>query len=158
AVAHLLGHVGHALLQIVERATLRPRRLARIAAPQRVLRLAHGALSAAQRFGHAHAVLVELVHEVAELATQAFLLAALLLAPLPTAWLLSLALLSLLALLAALPLLALATLLLAAFALGLAQELVLAPRQPVELVHHFAALLVALALLAALLALLTLLV
>ena len=85
---------------------------------------------------------------------QALLLAALLLAPLAIARLLALtlallALLPLLALLAALPLLALAALLLAALAFGLAQQLVLPPRQPVELVHHLAALLVALALLAA---------
>src|SRR5205085_3130587 len=43
-------------------------------------------------------------------------------------------------------------LLLAALPLGLAKQLVFAPRQPIELVHHLAALLVALALLAALLA------
>ena len=63
-----------------------------------------------------------------------------------------LALLTLLALLAALSLLALLTLLLAPLPLGLAQQLVLAPRHAVELVHHLAALLVALALLTLLLA------
>ena len=122
-LAHLLGHVAHALLQVVEGTALRARRLARIAATQGFLGLAHRALGATQRFGHLHAVLVELVHELAELAAQAFLLAALLFAPLALAvagLLALLALLALLTLLAALPLLALATLLLAAFAFGLA--------------------------------------
>src|SRR4029453_13122632 len=111
---------------------------------------------------------VELVHEVAKLTTQAFLLAALLLAPLAVAGLLALlAALALLALLTLLPLLALLSLLalallaltpllLTALALAFAQKLVLAARQAVELVHHLAALLIALPLLAAL-ALLTLL-
>src|ERR1700741_1587840 len=50
ALAHLLGHVGHALLQVVERPTLGPRGLARIAAAQRILGLAHLALGPTQRF------------------------------------------------------------------------------------------------------------
>ena len=88
ALAHLLGHVAHALLQIVERAALRARGLARIATTQRLLGLTHRALGAAQRLGHRHAVLVELLHEVAELAAQAFLLAALLSphCPSPPCW------------------------------------------------------------------------
>src|SRR5258707_11208718 len=105
ALAHLLGHVAHALLQVVQGATLRARGLAGIAPLQRVLGLAHRTLGAAQRLGHRHAVLVELVHELAELAAQAFLLAALALAPLAVARLLAFALLSLLALLALLSLL-----------------------------------------------------
>jgi hypothetical protein len=106
AVAHLLGEVAHALLQVVERPALRARGLARVAAPQRILGVAHRALGAAERLGHRHAVLVEPVHEFAELAAQAFLLAALLLAPLAIARL-ALTLLPLLALLALLPLLTL---------------------------------------------------
>src|SRR5258708_19989928 len=88
-VAHLLGHVAHALLQIVECATLGARRLARIAATQRILGFAHRALGAAQRLRHRHAVLVQLAHEVAKLVAQALLLAALLLAPLAVARLLA---------------------------------------------------------------------
>src|SRR6185312_9822380 len=101
-------------------------------------------------------VLVELLHEVAELVAQMALLVALIVAPLLVAALLTLALsglLALLALLTLLPALALLPalpllLLLAALPLALAQQLVLAARQPVELVHHLAALLVALPLLA----------
>src|SRR6185312_9583923 len=130
-VAHLLGHVAHALLQVVERTALGAGRLARVAAAQRLFGLAHRALGAAQRLGHRHAVLVELLHEVAELIAQALLLAALALAPL--------------ALLAALALLSLLARLLAALALGFAQQLVLAAGHAVELVHHLATLLVALA-------------
>src|SRR5260370_19785365 len=160
AIAHLLGHVAQALLQVVEGTAVRARGFARIATLQCFLGVGHGALGAGQRVGHLDAVLVELVHELAELTPQTLLLAALLLAPLALAvarlLALALALLSLLALLtllpllAALSLLALATLLLAAFALGFAQKLVLPPRQSVELVHHLAALLVALPLLPAL--------
>src|SRR5262249_28256352 len=121
AIAHLLGEIAHALLQVVQSPALRARGIARIAAAQRVLGLPHRALGAAPRLGHRHAVLVQPVHEFAELPAQAFLLATLLLSPLAVARLL--ALLALLPLLAAL---ALATLLLTAFALGLAQKLVLA--------------------------------
>src|SRR5690349_16780748 len=81
------------------------------------------------------------------------LLGALVVAPLLVALLALAGLLALLALLTLLPALALLAalpllLLLATLPLALAQELVLAPRQPVELVHHLAALLVALPLLA----------
>src|SRR6185312_1962152 len=107
ALAHLLGHVAHALLQVVERAALGAAGLARIAAAQRLLGLAHRALGATQRFRHLHAVLVELLHEVAELVAQMALLVALVVAPLLVAALLTLALSGLLALLTLLPALAL---------------------------------------------------
>ena len=56
-----------------------------IATAEGLLGLAHVAFGAAERVGHRHAVLVELLHEVAELAAQAFLVAALLVAPLAVA-------------------------------------------------------------------------
>src|SRR5581483_7389126 len=107
-----------------------------------LLGFAHRALGAPQRLGDWHAALVEPLHEVAELVAQTVLLVALVVAPLAVVARLALAglpALTLLALLAALALL----LLLAALPLALAQQLVLPARQPVELVHHLAALLVA---------------
>src|SRR6185437_9350595 len=47
-LAHLLGHVAHALLQVVECAALGAAGLARVAAAQCLLGLAHRALGAAQ--------------------------------------------------------------------------------------------------------------
>src|SRR5262249_51376829 len=97
-----------------------PAGLARIAAAQRILGIAHRAFGAAQRLRHLHAVLIELAHEIAQLVAQALLLAALLLAPLAVTGLLTLlALLALLPLLPALALLATLPLLLLLTALAL---------------------------------------
>src|SRR5260221_345209 len=70
AIAHLLLHLfgkrARRLLQLVERLPLRGDRIARIAAPQGLLRVAHSAFGTAERLGNIAGCIAELAHDLAE--------------------------------------------------------------------------------------------